>query len=106
LFEGGFGVPGDLSRVSERCIKSIVHLIQQSARLVQLIRSGQGTTCSGSVIAGVVVGALAVCQMSVRELIEDLSQRPHSGDHISENGVRVGGVVEGPAGVGEAAQRF
>ena len=39
-------------------------------------------------------------------LVEHLPQRPHAGHEVTEHRVRVGGIVQDPAGVRETAQRF
>lgn len=79
-------------------------MVEQGAGLVQLVCRGEGGLRTGAVVPLVVVCAVAVGEVRIGELVEDLPQRPDTCQQVAEHGVGVGGLVEHPAGVRETPQ--
>ncbi|NYE72097.1 hypothetical protein [Microlunatus parietis] len=83
-----------------------MHLIEQGARLMQVVRRRQRALSAGEVVTVIMVCAVAMGEVRGGELVEHLTQRPHACHQVTEHGVRVGRIVEDATGVRETAQRF
>lgn len=81
-------------------------LVDERAGLVQLVGRGQRFDRAAGQVAGLVGDLVLLVQVDGGELIQDLPERAHPAQQVTDHRVGVGRVLDGAGRVREPAQRL
>ncbi len=101
-----FGVPDDPAGLDERGSQAVIDLVQQTACLLEPVRSRDGRVGAGRIVAVVGGDACLMAQVDRSHLVHHLTQLADRRDDLPGHPVSVCRVIPGTGGIRQAAQRL